>query len=51
MKLVEVELQLKAKLKVTIMILPTLRPTAAWGSQRWTVLCLEHRKVFCWEFW
>ena len=38
-KLFEVELQLKEKLKVAIMILPTLRPTAAWGSQGWTVLC------------
>ena len=51
MKLVEVELQLKVKLKVAIMILPTLWPTAAWGSRRWTVLHLNHGKVFCWQFW
>ena len=51
MKLLEVELQLKAKLKVAIMIPPTLWPTAAWGSRWWTVLCLKHGKVFCWEFW
>ena len=51
MKLVEVELQLKAKLKVAIMIPPTLWPTAAWGSQQWTVLHLESGKVFHWEFW
>ena len=51
MKLVEVELQLKAKLKVAIMIPHTLWPTAAWCSQRWTVLRLKHGKVFRWEFW
>ena len=51
MKLVEVELQLKVKLKVAIMIPPTLWPTAAWSSRWWTVLHLEHGKVFCWEFW
>ena len=34
-KLLEVELRLKEKLKVAIMI----PPTAAWGSQGWTVLC------------
>ena len=38
-KLLDVELQLKEKLKVAIMISPTLRPTAAWGSWGWTVLC------------
>ena len=38
-KLLDAELQLKEKLKVAIMILPTLRLTAAWGSRGWTVLC------------
>ena len=33
-----IELQLKAKLKVAIMIPATLLPTAAWGSWLWTVL-------------
>ena len=42
-KLIEVELKVKAKLKVAIMIPPTLRPTAAWSSQGWTVLCCTHR--------
>ena len=42
-KLLDVELQLKEKLKVAIMISPTLRPTAAWGSRGWTVLCCTHR--------
>ena len=42
-KLIEVELKVKAKLKVAIMIPPTLRPTAAWGSRGWTVLCCTHR--------
>ena len=32
-KLIEVELKVNAKLKVAIMIPPTLRPTAAWGSR------------------
>ena len=32
MELIEVELKVKAKLKVAIMIPPTLRPSAAWGS-------------------
>ena len=36
-ELIEVELKVKVKLKVAIMILPTLRPSAAWGSQGWTV--------------
>ena len=39
MKLLEIELQLKEKLKIAIMIPPTLCPTAAWGSWRCTVLC------------
>ena len=51
MKLIEVELKVQAKLKVAIMILPTLWPTAAWGSQQWTILCFERGKVFCWELW
>ena len=36
-ELIEVELKVKAKLKVVIMIPPTLRPSAAWGSRGWTV--------------
>ena len=51
MKLIEVELKVQAKLKVAIMILPTLWPTAAWGSQWWTILHLESGKVFHWELW
>ena len=46
MKLLEVELQPKVKLKVAIMIPPILWPTAAWGSRQWTVLRLECGKVF-----
>ena len=42
-KLIEVELKVKAKLKVAIIIPPTLRPTAAWGSRGWTVLCCSQR--------
>ena len=42
-KLIEVELKVKAKLKVAIIIPPTLRPTAAWGSRGWTVLCCTQR--------
>ena len=33
MELIEVELKVKAKLKVAIMIPPTLRLSAAWGSR------------------
>ena len=38
MKLLKVKFEIKAKLQVAVMI----PPTAAWGSQRWTVLCLKH---------
>ena len=51
MKLFEVKLELKAKVELAVFIPPTLWPTAAWGSQRMTVLRLEHGKVFRWEFW
>ena len=51
MKLLTVKFEIKAKLQVAVMIPPTLWPTAAWGSQQWTVLHLEHGKVFHWEFW
>ena len=39
MKLTVIDLKLQAKLKVSIMIPPTLWPSAAWGSQQWTILC------------
>ena len=51
MKLIAIDLKLQAKLKVSIMIPPTLWPSAAWGSQRWTILRFEGRKVFRWELW
>ena len=35
-KLIAIDLKLQAKLKISIMIPPTMRPSAAWGSQRWT---------------
>ena len=40
---------MKVKLKVAIIIPPTLRPTAAWGSQGWAVLCCTHRDYWSQE--
>ena len=51
MKLIAIDLKLQAKLKVSIMIPPTLWPSAAWGSRQWTILRFECEKVFCWELW
>ena len=38
MKHLKVKFEIKAKLQVAVTIPPTLWPTAAWGSQQWTVL-------------
>ena len=35
-KLIAIDLKLQVKLKVSIMIPPTMRPSAAWGSRGWT---------------
>ena len=46
MKLLEVKLKVNAKLLVSLLIPP--RP---WGCQWWTLLHIEHYRVFHWGLW